>query len=66
MRYLPFRVVRACPFCDSSSVRRSHRQGLLETVLLRLILVRPYRCETCTRRHYNFVFADRTSEAPKK
>jgi len=62
MRYVPFRVIRSCPFCQSTKVRRSRRAGLFESFVLRLVLMRPYRCETCTRRHYNFYFAQPAQE----
>lgn len=62
MKYIPFRVVRNCPYCQGIDVRRSHRTGALERIVLRLFLLRPYRCHTCTRRHYNFTFARRAQE----
>jgi len=37
-------------------VRRSHRRGLFETMLLPFLMLRPFRCEDCTRRHYNLFF----------
>ena len=40
----------------SLDVRRSHRRGLLEMVILPLLLLRPFRCEDCTKRHYNLFF----------
>ena len=38
-------------------MRRSHRRGLLETMILTLLLLRPFRCEDCRKRHYNLFFA---------
>lgn len=59
MKYVPFQLIRSCPFCESTRVRRSERRGVFERLVLRLLLLRPFRCETCTRRHYNFFFARR-------
>ena len=53
-----------CPHCKSPSVHRSRRRGVFEILLLRLFLVRPYRCWTCYRRHYGLAFTPpRLSEA---
>lgn len=59
MKFVPFRLLRVCPYCNSTEVRRSQRKGPFETVVLRLLVMRPYRCERCTRRHYNFTFSRR-------
>ena len=64
MKFVPFRLVRTCPFCESVSVRRSHRRGLFEQVVLRILLMRPYRCSSCNSRHYNFVFSQRGAPEP--
>jgi hypothetical protein len=52
------RVIRCCPHCRSYDVRRSHRKGLFEVMVLPLALLRPARCEDCGRRHYTLVFAE--------
>lgn len=49
-------LVRSCPFCMSRAVRRSHRRGFFETLVLPLVLLRPFRCEDCNKRHYNLFF----------
>jgi len=36
-----------CPVCQRANIRKSKRRGLLESVVLRLFRVRPYRCLTC-------------------
>jgi transposase-like protein len=43
-----------CPRCRSGDIRRSRRRGLLEWLILRLLLVRPFRCAVCDRRFYAF------------
>lgn len=45
-----------CPYCHSHSVRRSRRRGFGEDALLRAVSLRPYRCQSCSRRHYGFAF----------
>src|SRR5437870_10681497 len=44
MKYL-WELVRRCPYCVSSTVRRSRRQNLFEAIALPLLLLRPYRCQ---------------------
>lgn len=56
MGYRRCLVIRCCPACRSFDVRRSHRRSLLEVVLLPLILMRPFRCEDCGKRHYNLAW----------
>lgn len=48
----------ACPQCQSKAIRRSMRRGMLETAILWLIPVRPFRCKDCDHRFYS-----RTSQA---
>lgn len=47
----------ACPNCERSFVRRSHRKGLWE-FLCGLLLIYPYRCQLCSHR---FLANPRTS-----
>lgn len=56
MSHARFYFLRCCPSCKGLNVRRSHRRGLLEMVLLPLLLLRPFRCEDCAKRHYNLFF----------
>lgn len=56
MSHERFYLLRCCPSCQSLDVRRSHRRGLFEVLLLPFLLLRPFRCEDCTKRHYNFFF----------
>ena len=43
---------RECPWCGRTDVRRSHRRGLIDRGLSRLLRISPYRCEECDRRFY--------------
>lgn len=45
-------VIRACPRCEAKFIRRSHRIGAMETFLLRMSYIRPYRCLDCDCRFY--------------
>ncbi len=45
-------VNQRCPHCDGKLVRRSHRVGMLERIILRIFFLRPYRCRECYRRFY--------------
>lgn len=56
MSHERFYFLRCCPSCQSLDVRRSHRRGLFEVLVLPFFLLRPFRCEDCTKRHYNFFF----------
>ena len=49
------RARRCCPRCGSDEVRRSHRRGLVELLILPIFLRRPYYCNRCMRRFYSFV-----------
>ena len=40
----------ACTNCQSALTQRSKPKGLLESVFLALIFVRPFRCEDCDSR----------------
>ncbi len=61
MEHVFWQSVRCCPDCNSFRVHRSKRRGLFEWVVLPLLLLRPFRCEDCDRRHYGFVFSGRSS-----
>jgi len=47
-------------------VRRSHRRGLLEMIILPFMLLRSFRCEDCAKRHYNFFFTRALREPEDK
>ena len=55
MKYKP----RLCPQCKSRLVRRSHRYGFFESVILPLLALRPYRCEDCYFRYAGSIFRSR-------
>ena len=50
-------LLRCCPNCFSLEVRRSRSKTFLELFVLPLVLLRPYRCEQCEHRYYNWVFS---------
>jgi hypothetical protein len=52
--------IRNCPDCHSGNVRRSVRWGILETSVLPLLMLRPFRCEKCDCRYFGLFFAART------
>jgi hypothetical protein len=56
MSHARFYLLRCCPACKSLDVRRSHRRGFFEILVLPFFLLRPFRCEDCTKRHYNLFF----------
>jgi hypothetical protein len=41
-----------CPNCRSSLNHRSRTKGIVETFLLPLIFMRPFRCEECDDRFF--------------
>jgi hypothetical protein len=43
-----------CPLCRSVNLSKSKRRGLLESVIFRLIHVRPYRCQSCDLRFFRW------------
>jgi len=54
--------VRKCPYCGSTAVRPSKRFRFKDDVV-GLLLLKPYRCESCNERHYNVIWAKRTARA---
>jgi hypothetical protein len=45
-----------CPRCGSSEVFYSRRRNFTEKWILRLALLRPFRCAECFERYYRSVF----------
>jgi hypothetical protein len=45
-------LIRQCPRCTSREVHTSPRKTFFETAVLRLLYVRPFRCESCRNRFY--------------
>jgi hypothetical protein len=60
MFLLRTRSLPECGWCGFQGVRRSQRQGLLDSVF-RVLLLHPYRCDKCMRRFYCF----RSSQVPE-
>ena len=48
-----------CPQCQSKNISKSKRRGLLESVVYRLIHVRPYRCQSCDLRFFRWALLHR-------
>ena len=53
-----YRAQRQCPDCGSHDVARSRRRGL-DSVLLVLLRLRPYRCRHCAERFFAYSAAFR-------
>ena len=51
---------RRCVSCGSPQVQRSRRHNPIEWLLLALLL-RPFRCTQCNKRHYGFFFRKRAT-----
>src|SRR6267143_1574132 len=49
------RIMRSinCPYCQSQRIHRSKPKGVLESGLLAMIFVRPFRCEKCDSRFFS-------------
>ena len=52
---------RRCPMCGSMDVLRSKRRTLVEFLILPLLLLRPFRCQKCSARHFGFLFRKRST-----
>jgi hypothetical protein len=48
--------MRRCRHCKSIKLKPTERSGLFEFLILPVLLLRPFRCWACRRRHYGFVF----------
>jgi len=48
-----------CPNCGSRLTHRSKTKGILESVLLAIIFVHPFRCEECDSRFFQWSFRDK-------
>ena len=47
---------RRCPRCHTYTAVRSRRRGAFENIVLRFVLMRPFRCRECNHRFYAFRF----------
>jgi hypothetical protein len=43
-----------CPLCKSKYIGRSRRRGFIESMLFKLVNVRPYRCQSCDLRFFRW------------
>ena len=43
-----------CPRCTSVRIHHSRRRGIIETIILAAIFVRPFRCERCDSRFFRW------------
>ena len=48
-----------CPNCQGQMTHRSRTRGIVESVLLAAILVRPFRCEKCDSRFLRWSFNEK-------
>jgi hypothetical protein len=48
-----------CPNCRSSLFHRSRPKGIVETFLLPLIFMRPFRCEACDERFFRYSISEK-------
>jgi len=46
-----------CPYCASTNIRRSRREGAIEFLLHWVVLLSPFRCRECYQRYFGFRFA---------
>jgi hypothetical protein len=53
-----------CPLCQSKNVSKSQRRGVLESVVFKLIHVRPYRCLSCDFRFFRRADSHRHINSP--
>jgi predicted Zn-ribbon and HTH transcriptional regulator len=51
--------IRRCPICNSKNVARSRRRGVLDFLVLPLLLLRPFRCQSCDNRYYGLFLSKR-------
>jgi len=50
-----------CPYCASTNIRRSRREGSIEFLLHWIVFLRPFRCRECYQRYFGFRFAQTAS-----
>ncbi len=53
-----------CPICRSQRVRRSRYRGYLESALLALLFIRPFRCVRCNHRFFRLSLRSNPRAAP--
>lgn len=42
-----------CPSCQGTNITKSKRKGLFESIVFKLIDIRPYRCLSCDLRFFH-------------
>jgi hypothetical protein len=52
-----------CPNCQSCLIHRSQRKGIVESVFLAAIFLRPFRCEICDSRFLQWSFREKPGPA---
>lgn len=52
----PTWLSRRCRYCYGAEVRSSRKRGPFESLVLPLMLLAPFRCASCFRRCYGFMF----------
>ena len=50
-----------CPYCTSTNIRRSRREGPIEFFLHWLLFLSPFRCRECYQRYFGLRFAQAPS-----
>jgi len=54
----------SCRRCSSPRTHRSRRKGFLESGLLTMLFVRPFRCEQCDHRFFRWSFSANPGASP--
>jgi len=52
-----------CPNCQSRLIHRSQKKGMIEAVFLAAIFFRPFRCEKCDSRFFQWSFREKPGPA---
>src|ERR1700676_4582688 len=52
-----------CPRCHSLQIHRSRRYGNLESGLLSILLLQPFRCDNCNHRFFRWSFAANAAQS---
>jgi hypothetical protein len=55
--------MKSCPDCESTRIHQSRRRGIVESIILATIFVRPFRCERCDLRFYRWSFTSNSNSS---